>query len=146
MFRRMYVSPEIPRLHLWCGLYCQHGSGFGCFRPGGGTQRRGHCYSALFGKEEEGYQRAQYEYCKVMEISTEREVSYSDLDLSNPGDAAKLQQRISEAAKEACAQLDKEYSPITYAPVSDSRSCARNATNEAMAMAKEIIDASKKTG
>src|SRR5277367_2518566 len=38
-------------------------------------------------------------------ISVDRPVSYSDLDLSKPSDAAELEERVKEAASSACNQL-----------------------------------------
>jgi UrcA family protein len=77
----------------------------------------------------------------VLAISTERHVSYSDLDLSKPEDAAKLESRIIDAAKEACAALDKQYPVQVYVPVGRGN-CVKDATREALSTARVIIAAS----
>lgn len=75
----------------------------------------------------------------VMYISIQRRVSYADLDLTNPADAAALKSRIGEAANAACKQFDTLYPPQAYVPLSNVKDCAKGASEQAMAVANEII-------
>ncbi len=70
-------------------------------------------------------------------------VSIADLDFSSAADRARLEDRIHEAAWEACRQLDRRYSPSIYVPeTSESRSrCADRAADDAFAQARMIADA-----
>ena len=75
----------------------------------------------------------------VLYISIQRRVSYADLDLAKPVDAAAFKSRIGEAANAACKQFDTLYPPQAYVPLSNVKDCARAASEQAMAVANEII-------
>lgn len=77
-------------------------------------------------------------------VSVNRSVSYADLDLGKPADVTTFVRRIDDAAKDACAALDKIYPKAIYIPVSPDENCTRNAAGNAMRIADQIIAASKK--
>mgnify|MGYP001565668631 CR=1 FL=1 len=71
-------------------------------------------------------------YYKVMMSSR---VSYADLDLAKPADAATLESRINQAATDVCAGLGKAYPDS--AP--NTKECAKRATEKAMVDARKVI-------
>lgn len=66
-------------------------------------------------------------------------VSYGDLDLATRSGADALKQRVREAAKSACTDLDKLY-PLE-AP---DRYCAIKAADDAMSQVNAAVDAAQK--
>ncbi|HVZ27568.1 MAG TPA: UrcA family protein [Rhizomicrobium sp.] len=76
----------------------------------------------------------------VLSLSVEKVVSYADLDLSKPGDAAKFRTRISDTAAELCKELDSKYPPAVYIPVTN-QNCIKATTDSAMPVVNEIIAA-----
>lgn len=76
-------------------------------------------------------------------VSVNRSVSYADLDLSKSGDVATFARRIDDAARDACATLDRRYPKAVYIPVSPGENCARNAAGNAMRIAELVIAATK---
>jgi|SRR5258708_8369809 UrcA family protein len=75
----------------------------------------------------------------IERLQVELPVSYANLDLSTVAGAAQLEKRVSETAKEACAQLDAA-DPIDMSD-SDNLSCVREATAGAMKQARAAIAA-----
>lgn len=65
-------------------------------------------------------------------------VSYVDLDLATPGGADALKERVREAAKSACTDLDRLY-PLT----ATDRYCARKAEDDAMTQVNAAIAAAQ---
>ena len=76
-------------------------------------------------------------------VSVNRSVSYADLDLAKPSDEKIFTGRIDQAAKDACAALDKRYPKNIYIPVSPEENCVKNAAGNAMRIAEEVIAAAK---
>lgn len=68
-----------------------------------------------------------------------RSVSYADLDLSKPADAATFETRIKDTATSLCAELDRIYLNETRDP-----KCVQKASDEAMTRAEQLIAAAKK--
>ena len=78
-------------------------------------------------------------------ISLTRQVGYGDLDLTTPAGVATFEDRISDTAKQACAQLDSLYPPSRdYLPDPANQDCAKKATADALARAKLVIAAAGK--
>jgi len=69
-------------------------------------------------------------------------VSYGDLDLGTPGGAAALEQRVNDAAKRACKDLETLY-PNLAPPPSGTPPCIKSATNGGMAQAHKAIAAAQ---
>jgi len=67
-------------------------------------------------------------------------VSYSDLDLSKPADAATLEQRVTDKARAICERIDKDY-PESTPRTAD---CAKSAAADAMLQVKKAIAAAAK--
>jgi UrcA family protein len=73
-------------------------------------------------------------------VSVSKDVKYGDIDLSKGSDVAMMEDRIRDAARENCRELDRLFSPKIFAPVglgSDS-TCVRDATRQALAQWDEI--------
>lgn len=68
-------------------------------------------------------------------------VGYSDLDLKSHAGAVTLEKRVRETAKLACDQLDKRY-PLDS---SESPSCTKKATDEAMVQVHAAIAAAEQS-
>jgi len=68
-------------------------------------------------------------------ISVGKNVSFADLDLSKGADVAKMQDRIRDAARDSCRELNRRFPPTVFAPVDSvsRRNCVRNATNQGFA-------------
>jgi UrcA family protein len=73
-------------------------------------------------------------------ITGEKAVTFVDLDLSKPGDVMELQRRISDTARDICQELNRRY-PRTRFQVVVDRDCVKTATDEAMAVVKDLIAA-----
>jgi UrcA family protein len=67
-------------------------------------------------------------------------VSYADLDLSKPADAAVLEQRINDKARAICERIDTDYPDSTP----NSAECAKIAAGDAMKQAHKAIAAAGK--
>jgi len=72
-------------------------------------------------------------------VSVSRSVSFHDLDLSKPIDAATLENRVHRAAADACSELDKRFPRSIYLPVPEKQDCIGNAVSEAMVSVKQLI-------
>ena len=77
----------------------------------------------------------------VYSVTVERQVSYAGLDLSTSSGAMELQNRVDDAAKEVCAELDRKYPKSVYPPISDTKHCVDTASKEGQARAQEVIAA-----
>jgi UrcA family protein len=80
----------------------------------------------------------------VERYKAERAVSYANLDLSKTSDAAELKERVKEAAKEVCKELDT-VGPLD-ASDDDDTTCVRDATAGAMSQVKAAITATTSEG
>jgi len=67
----------------------------------------------------------------------DRKVSYADLDLTTTSGATELMRRLTEAAKEACAQVHTA-DPVDLSDMDDA-SCMRTATDGALKQAQAAI-------
>jgi UrcA family protein len=76
-------------------------------------------------------------------ITIKHRVSYKDIDISNYSGAKVLEQRIKDAAKEACKQIKTLY-PNELVTMDES-ACAQAATADAMVQANTAIAAARKT-
>jgi UrcA family protein len=77
----------------------------------------------------------------VVVLSTTSKVSYADLDLSKPGDAAQLKKRIEDAGREACRRID--HASPTGKVYSTPPGCWANATGEPLAIAEQLTKAAQ---
>jgi UrcA family protein len=76
----------------------------------------------------------------VYDVNTlTKQVSYADLDLSKPADADLLMQRISDTAKQSCAELKATFPDPPHAPVLSDQDCVKQATDQAMLVATSLI-------
>ena len=71
-------------------------------------------------------------------ITLSRAVSYSDLDLSRPADAAELERRVKDAAHDVCNKLYRRF-PRYNSVISVDPKCAKDAISEAMASVRTIV-------
>jgi len=69
-------------------------------------------------------------------VTLTRHVSYADLDLAKSADAAALEARVNDTAKEACKQLDTLY-PLR----SSDPECFKKAVDGAMVQVKAAVAA-----
>ena len=70
-------------------------------------------------------------------------VSYADLNLATHSGATTLEERINEAAKRACKQLETAAGPAAM-PVAGDPPCVKTAADGAMTQAHEAIAAAEK--
>ena len=77
----------------------------------------------------------------VYMITVTRTVSYADLDLSTPSGAMELQTRVDDAAKAACAELDRKYPALRYPLVGDATHCVEVASKDGQTRAQAVIAA-----
>jgi len=75
-------------------------------------------------------------------ITVSHVVSYSNIDISTSSGAQVLKQRIADAAKAACKEIDTAYP--TRKPISGGPSCEKSATDAAMVQANAAIAAAEK--
>ncbi len=71
-------------------------------------------------------------------ISVSLPVNISDLDLSSLADREELAYRVHMTAVEVCSRLDSRYPRTLFPADTDSRTCIRDASNNAIAMAHDI--------
>jgi len=76
------------------------------------------------------------------EVSVDYKVHYADLDLSTHSGATQLEQRIRDAATQACQQLATLYPASTEGVGKDS--CVESATKKAMSEASQAIAAAQR--
>ena len=68
----------------------------------------------------------------------DRKVSFADLDLATTAGSAELMRRVTEAAKEACAQV-RAADPVDLSDMDDT-SCIRTATDRALKQVNAVIE------
>jgi len=73
----------------------------------------------------------------------DRKVSYADLDLTTTSGATELMRRLTEAAKEACAQVHTA-DPVDLSGMDDA-SCVSTATDGPLKQAKAAIERRRKS-
>jgi UrcA family protein len=73
----------------------------------------------------------------------DRKVSYADLDLTTTAGSAELMRRVTEAAKEACAQVHAA-DPVDLSDMDDT-SCLRTATDGALKQVNAAIEQGRKS-
>jgi UrcA family protein len=78
---------------------------------------------------------------EVVVLSASSNVSYADLDLSKPADAAQLKKRIQDAARDDCRRIDQ--SSPTGKVYSPPPGCAANAAREPLAIAEQLTRAAQ---
>ena len=71
-------------------------------------------------------------------VSISRAVSYSDLDLARPADAAELERRVKEAAQDVCNKLYRRF-PRYNSLIAVDRKCVNDAIGEAMVSVRTIV-------
>ena len=75
-------------------------------------------------------------------VSVTHRVSYKDIDIGTSSGAAVLEQRIKDAAKAACHEIDKLYPHKV--PVPHDPPCEQTAFDKAMSQARTAIAAAEK--
>jgi UrcA family protein len=75
-------------------------------------------------------------------IAVTHHVSYRDIDIGTNSGAQVLEQRIKNAAKAACQEIDKLY-PLKV-PVASDPPCEKGAVDKAMVQARAAIAAAEK--
>jgi len=78
-------------------------------------------------------------HAPVLAVTMERNVSYSDLDLSKTADAAIFKKRINDAAIGVCKELDTRYPTSIYIPVTGAENCVKAAARDGLDTAGLII-------
>ncbi len=72
----------------------------------------------------------------INELTLQRSISTKDLNLRYDRDVRELYRRIERVAVEACDQVERESRGV---PLTTRRDCIREATNDAMAQADDLI-------
>jgi len=80
---------------------------------------------------------------RIEVLSVSRHARYDDLDLTEANDVAQLRDRIRLAAKDACAQLEREYPSALYPPTPSDQDCVKSAIAQATPLANAVIAASR---
>lgn len=78
-------------------------------------------------------------------VSVSRSVSFRDLDLSRPADVTTLENRVHQAAADACTEIDKRFPKTKFTPVPENQDCVGNAVSEAMITVKQLEAAATKS-
>lgn len=71
---------------------------------------------------------------KATNVSINRTVDITDLDLSKPADQIALRERVNGTAVAACRELDAKFPQTVYVPLDPQQNCVRDATRGALAM------------
>jgi UrcA family protein len=79
----------------------------------------------------------------IERVWVDRKVSYADLDLATIAGSAELMRRVSEAAKQACAQVHAA-DPVDLSAM-DETSCLRTATDGALKQVNAAIEQRSKS-
>ena len=74
----------------------------------------------------------------IVRLWVDRKVNYADLDLTTTSGSAEFVRRVTEAAKEACAQVHGA-DPVDLSDMDDD-ACVSAATNGALKRAKAAMD------
>ncbi len=76
-------------------------------------------------------------------ISVTHRVSYKDINIGTHAGAKALEQRVSDAAKAACKEIDKLYPLMT--PAVGQPACDKQAFNNAMVQVRAAVAAAEKS-
>ena len=76
----------------------------------------------------------------IEEVTLTRHVGYADLDLAKTADAAELQRRVDQTAKDSCKELDDRY---PFEP-KQKQDCTKTTVDKAMAQVRAAIAAAEK--
>ena len=76
----------------------------------------------------------------IVDVSVSYGVSTGGLDLSSGAGAAELEKRVSDAARTACKEIDRQYPDATPS----NAECAKAATDKAMVKVHELVAAAQK--
>ena len=79
---------------------------------------------------------------QIDQVSVAHHVSYADIDISTASGAKVLEQRVKDAAKAACAEIDKLYPLGADAKVGPP--CEKSAVDNASAQVKAAVAAAEK--
>ena len=71
-------------------------------------------------------------------VSVDQQVSFADLDFKKAGDIATARERIRDAARDSCQEIDRRFPRSIFIPVNE-RNCVRDATNQAFAQFNEMF-------
>ena len=71
-------------------------------------------------------------------VSASRSVSFRDLDLSKAADVTLLENRVHDAARDACNEIEKQFPKAKYHPIPENQDCVGNATSEAMITVNQL--------
>ena|SRR5690242_21555250 len=74
-------------------------------------------------------------------VSLTKTVSFADLDLTKQADVSTFEARVQATAQAACGDLEIKYPSTYYVPVPADQNCQQTASDQAMALAKEVIAA-----
>jgi UrcA family protein len=85
-----------------------------------------------------------YDGIPIVERRVESAVSYADLDLTTTSGTAELKRRVSEAAEDACQQVDTPYSMDPSD--TDDTSCVTTAKDGGLQQANNAIAAARTNG
>jgi UrcA family protein len=77
----------------------------------------------------------------IREVTIRSKVSYSDLDLATDAGAGALEDRVEQAAKSACKEMNVKFP----AAGSGEEVCVKEAVSGAMVEARKVIDAARAT-
>jgi UrcA family protein len=74
-------------------------------------------------------------------ISVDQQVSFADLDFSKPGEITRMRERIRDAARDSCQELDRRFPRSRFVPVNElnRRECVRGAISQAFAQLDEVL-------
>jgi len=74
-------------------------------------------------------------------ISVDQQVSFADLDFKRPGDITTMRERIRDAARDSCQELDRRFPRSIFVPVNELNrlNCVRQATSQAFAQLDEVL-------
>ena len=71
-------------------------------------------------------------------ISVSRSVSFADLDLSDSANVTTLENRVHQAAQDACNEIERRYPKSDYRPIPANQDCVGNAVREAMVVVRQL--------
>lgn len=73
-------------------------------------------------------------------VTLSRNVSYSDLNLSQAEDQTTLANRVHQAAEDACKEIDRRYPKGAWASTPANQDCVGAAVNQAMYVVRDLED------
>jgi UrcA family protein len=74
-------------------------------------------------------------------ISVDQQVSFADLDFSKPGEITRMRERIRDAARDSCQELDRRFPRSRFVPVNElnRQTCVRQAISQGFAQLDEVL-------